>query len=145
MAQPTLELVTALRRTTLRLKQGAHFRWTHMGACVLGNLAQTVTRLSAEQIHRAALQKAGDWGQQAYDYCPTSGLPMDHIMSTLVDLGLNQDDIHHLERLSDPRVLRQLGITTTLLCRQDRNDVVAYLTAMADMLEQQREPQVMSA
>jgi hypothetical protein len=70
---------------------------------------------------------------------------MDHIMSTLVDLGLNQDDIHHLERLSDPRVLRQMGITTTLLCRQDRNDVVAYLTAMADMLEQQREPQVMSA
>lgn len=129
-------LIHALRMTALRLDSGAPFRWTHMGACICGNLAQTVTHLSAAEIHRAALQKAGDWGEQAYDYCPASGLPMDHIMGTLLQLGLGPSDIRHLERLSDPTVLRRLPLEQRMLNRLDRGDVVVYLNAWADLLEE---------
>jgi hypothetical protein len=129
-------LIQALRMTALRLDSGVQFRWTHMGACICGNLAQTVTRLSAADIHRAALQKAGDWGEQAYDYCPTSGLPIDHIMGTLMELGLGAADIRHLERLSDPQVLRRLPLEQQMLNRLERNDVILYLNTWADLLEE---------
>lgn len=129
-------LIQALRMTALRLDSGVPFRWTHMGACICGNLAQTVTHLSAADIHRAALQKAGDWGEQAYEYCPASGLPMDHIMGTLLQLGLKPADIRHLERLSDPYVLRRLPFEQQMLNRLERNDVIVYLTAWADLLQE---------
>ena len=129
-------LILALRMTALRLDSGAPFRWTHMGACICGNLAQTVTHLSAADIHRAALQKAGDWGEQAYDYCPASGLPMDHIMGTLLQLGLGAADIRHLERLSDPYVLRRLPVEQQMLNRLERSDVILYLTTWADLLQE---------
>jgi adenylate kinase family enzyme len=129
-------LILALRMTALRLDSGAPFRWTHMGACICGNLAQTVTHLSAADIHRAALQKAGDWGEQAYDYCPASGLPMDHIMGTLLQLGLGPADIRHLERLSDPYVLRRLPVEQQMLNRLERSDVILYLTTWADLLQE---------
>jgi hypothetical protein len=129
-------LIQALRMTALRLESGVPFRWTHMGACICGNLAQTVTQLSAADIHRAALQKAGDWGEQAYDYCPTSGLPMDHIMGTLLNLGLGAADIRHLERLSDPHVLRRLPLEQQMLSRLERDDVVLYLYTWADLLQE---------
>jgi hypothetical protein len=140
MATASWALISALRTTAERLDTGARFRWTHMGACICGNLAQTVTKLSAEDLHRAALQKAGDWGQQAYDYCPTSGFPIDHVMGAMMDLGLTSDDIHHLERLSGPEVLRQLPLQQQLLNRNDRADVVLYLRTWASLLERRLEP-----
>lgn len=136
MTMAIAPLIQALRMTALRLDSGVQFRWTHMGACICGNLAQTVTRLSAADIHRAALQKAGDWGEQAYDFCPTSGLPIDHIMGTLMDLGLGPADIRHLERLSDPQVLRRLPLEQQMLNRLERNDVILYLNTWADLLEE---------
>ena len=101
------DLIEALRRTASRLEAGADYRWTHMGSCNCGHLAQTVTCLPREEIHRLALEKAGDWGEQARQYCPTSGYPIDHVLTTLFDLGLARDDVWHLEPLSDPDVLRR--------------------------------------
>ena len=81
-----------------------------MGSCNCGHLAQTLTRLPKEEIHRMALERAGDWGEQAREYCSTSGFPMDHVLAVLFDAGLSRDDIWHFERLSDPRVLRRLPL-----------------------------------
>ena len=79
-----------------------------MGRCYCGLLAQTVTGLSAAEIHRRALEKASDWGEQACAYHPASGYPIDHVIQALLDLGVTRDDLWHLERLSDPDVLRRL-------------------------------------
>lgn len=135
MARPTLKLIDALRRTAARLKGGVTYRWTHMGACNCGHLAQTLTTFSREEIHALALQKAGDWGQQAYDYCPDSGYPIDHIIGVMMDAGMTQRDIDALERLSDPRVVKAMGANATGLDRRSRADVVAYMEAWATLLE----------
>lgn len=138
MAAPTLDLILALRATAARLRKGARFQWTHMGACICGNLVQTITDVDPAQLHRIALQRAGDWGEQAYDFCPTSGLPMDHVLGRLVEIGLRPEDIRHLERLSDPRILDTLGGRRMVLDHRNRDDVVRYLDAWAVLLEAER-------
>jgi hypothetical protein len=138
MARPTRVLVDALRRTAARLR-GTHaaFRWTHMGACNCGHLAQTLTDRSKDEIHRLAIEKAGDWGEHAVEYCATSGYPIDHVLSEMLDAGLELADVEHLERLSDRRVLRTLPAGERQLDRRSRADAIRYMTAWADLLEGQ--------
>ena len=135
MTTPSRTLVDALRATADRLDGGAHYTWTHMGACNCGHLAQTVTELSAAEIHRMALEKAGDWHEQVIDHCPTSGLPMDHLIDRLLELGLTRPDLAHLERLSAPEVLRELPEAERALDYRRRTHVVRYMRALADLLE----------
>lgn len=125
----------ALRVTAERIQSGAEFRWTHMGACNCGHLAQTVTRLSAAELRRIALEKRGDWAEQALEHCPSSGYPIDHVIETLLGLGLTRQDLAHLERLSDATVLRRLPAELrTRLSFRERDHVVAYLTAWSEYL-----------
>jgi len=130
------ELSQALRETALRLKEGAPYRWTHQGMCNCGHLAQTVTQLSKAEIHRLALEKQGDWAEHAIDFCADSGFPIDHVIESLLSLGLTRDDIAHLERLDDPKVLRRLPGNGQDIDKRDRNDVVAYMEAWATWLEE---------
>jgi hypothetical protein len=133
MAKPTVQLIDALRNTAKRLCSSGEFRWTHMGRCICGHLAQTITRFTPVQIHAMALQKAGDWEQQTYDYCPSSKYRIDFVIQSMLDLGLNRQDIACLEKLSDVRVLRYLGVTH--LDYRSAGDAVCYLNAFADILE----------
>ena len=137
MAQGNPRLIEALRQTARRLETGAEYRWTHMGSCNCGHLAQTVTGLSQHEIHRLALERAGDWSEQAREYCPASGYPMDHLIETLLDLGLTRDDLVHLERLDDRRILQQLLIAERDLDHRRRHDVVRYMRLWADLLERE--------
>lgn len=107
-----------------------------MGACNCGHLAQTVTRATPQELREWALQKPGDWTEQALEFCPTSGYPIDHVLGSLLELGLTAEDIGHLERLTCPRVLRGLPVERrTSLSHRERDDVIAYLRAWADLLE----------
>jgi hypothetical protein len=126
-------LVHALRTVADRLAAGAPFQWGHMGHCNCGHLAQVVTRRTAAEIHRAALlRQTGEWSEYANDYCP-SGALIDDIFEDLLALGMTRDDIAHLEDLSDPAVLRELG--RPHLRRNDRDDAIAYFRASADLVE----------
>lgn len=140
MARPEPRLIEALRSTAQRLESGASYRWTHMGMCNCGHLAQTVTGRRKEDLHRMAQEKAGDWSQQVVDYCPTSGFPMDHVITSLLDLGLTASDLRHLEWLSDSDILRQIPADPRsgpghYLDRRRRSDVVLYMRTWADQLE----------
>jgi hypothetical protein len=134
MARPTLELVRALRTTAARLDSGASYKWSHFGQCNCGNLAQTVTQLSPQEVYRAAFVRSGDWGEQAREFCKTSGYPIDFVLERMFALGMEPEDVHHLERLTDGRVLARLGVQT--LAHNRREDVVRYMHAWADLLEE---------
>ncbi|MCA9665654.1 MAG: hypothetical protein KC503_08700 [Myxococcales bacterium] len=134
-------LINALRTTAARLSRGARYQWTHMGACNCGHLAQTVTKRSRAEIHEAALEKAGDWGEQVIDHCPQSGYPIDHIITALLALGLTRADLAALERLADPAIRRRIDLAALgldsleQLSHRRREHVVAYMNAWADLLE----------
>jgi len=144
MARPTTALVDALMQTAARLRDGAIYQWSHMGACNCGHLAQTVTKISRAELHAIALERAGDWRDQVIEFCPTSGLPMDHVIATMVDLGLSTEDLAHLERLTSPYVLAKLsernGAPSGMpdaprhLDYRKRDDVVLYLETWARAL-----------
>lgn len=135
MAHPTPELVVALRRTAARLKDGVRYRWSHFAVCNCGNLAQTITDLEPDAIYEAAMQRPGDWGEQAREYCPTSGLAMDAIVGRILDLGLEKEDIRHLERLTHPHVLRAIPEERRPLKHTRREDTVLFMETWADLLE----------
>jgi hypothetical protein len=131
-----LDLAHALTVTARRLREGAPYNWTHQGMCNCGHLAQTVTKKTRQEIHAYALQKVGEWADHAVDHCPGSGYPIDHIIDELVALGMTTDDIVHLERLDDARVLRALPGGKRDLKKNNRDDVVLYMETWARMLSE---------
>jgi hypothetical protein len=136
MAIANTQLVRALRDTAARLDSGATYQWAHMGACNCGHLAQTLTRIDRAELHRLALVRAGDWGEQSVEYCPTSGLPIDHVITTMLEAGLELRDLSELERLSAPDVLARIPREQRPLERRERAHVVLYLRAWAELLEE---------
>jgi hypothetical protein len=81
------------------------------------------------------MQSHGNWTEQLNDYCPTSGLLMDDLITELLAAGFIVDDLQHLEMLSDPQVLSYLPSGSKHLTRNVKSDVVAYLKAWSVMME----------
>ncbi len=143
MAKPKIELVQAMRRTAQKMEESTVYQWGHMGSCNCGHLVQEVTKLTKAEIHDYAMRtRGGDWSEQALDYCPTSGYLMDQVISIMIDAGLEVHDFKHLERLSDKAVLQYLPVSERHLQHNHRRDVVKYLLAWANMLEDQLLSQV---
>lgn len=138
MAIPNPELITALRKTIHKLKEGAAYEWGHMGSCNCGNLAQELIFMTKDEIHRHAMAKSGDWNEQLSEYCPSSGYPMDLMISKMLEKGLKIDDLRHLERLSDPIVLREIPWDRRMqMNKNSRNDVILYLEKWLEIMENQ--------
>lgn len=136
MAQPTIELITALRNTAEKLKQGAHYAWGNHGACNCGNLLQSVTQLSETQILQYAHCGIGEWTELAEDYCGITNAPVNMLLTELQKIGLTPTDIHNLEYLEDKEVLKQLPGGFRWLKRNVREDVIVYFETFADLLEE---------
>lgn len=137
MTKANPELIAALRRTAINLQKNSPYQWGHMGSCNCGHLAQEITSLSKKEIHARALRsRSGDWNEQLIDYCPTSGLPLDEVISEMLAAGLDREDLKQLERLSNPAILNLIPGKPNLQ-HNKREDVVAYLTAWAKLLEEE--------
>ena len=99
--------------------------------------------MDRHQIHARAMERSGDWSEQLKDYCPSSGLSMDDLIATMVSFGFTLDDLTHLERLSDPKVLRSLPEHDRHLKHNLKADVVKYLYQWADILESELVDEIM--
>jgi len=140
MAKPSLELIQAIRQAARKLEASPRYQWGHMGACNCGFLAQEVTQLTKEDIHKRAMLGQGDWSEQLNDYCPTNGLPFDEVISKLIRLGFDTIDLQHLERLSNPAILRALPADKRNLMYNRKADVVLYMKVWAEQLERRQDP-----
>jgi hypothetical protein len=136
MAIPTIELISALRNTAKKLKQGAPYMWGHMGACNCGNLAQALTGFTKAEIHAFAMRGVGDWSEQVEEYCNSAGAPLDLVIEKLLSAGLTQQDLISLERLSADKVLNKLPIDKRELSKNNKLDVILYMNTWADVLEE---------
>lgn len=135
MARATIDVIQALRTTAFNLAKATDYQWGHMGSCNCGYLAQAITKLTKREIHATAMKSYGDWSEQLNDYCPSSGLPMDGIISQMLESGFEREDLTHLERLSDPTVLQRLTGERRYLRHNSREDVILYLQTWAAVLE----------
>ena len=106
-----------------------------MGSCNCGNLAQVITNKNKAEIHKSAMRRHGDWNEQLIDYCPTSGLPIDHIIDEMLNFGFTRNDLSHLEKLSDQNILKHLPLELRYLKHNIKKDVILYLKTWALSLE----------
>ena len=170
MAYASTSLVVALRKTAARLRrEKVTYRWSSFAHCNCGHLAQTITGLGPAEIQRRAMRREGDWAGQArnlvtrpfpdFDFgdrpaldegawepenvgaCTVTGTPLDQVLEQMYAVGLTADDVGHLERLTDRQVRRRLGTHKEDFPHHRRENVVAYLEAWADLLEEQLEPE----
>jgi hypothetical protein len=130
------EIIQTLRNAAQKINQSPSYQWGHMGLCNCGFLAQEITSLTKEEIHRRAMQRHGDWTEQLNDYCPASGLPMDDLITELIDLGFTRQELQHLEKLSDNEVLKGIPFSERNLKHNVKEDVVRYLHTWANGLEE---------
>ena len=137
MATPTIHLITALREAAQRLKDGAHYAWGNHGACNCGHLLQVMTSFSEQEILRYAHTGIGEWTELGEEYCINTGTPLGLMVKGLQEAGLTATDIHHIEYLSDKKVLQYLPGGFRWLKKNRREDVVLYFEAFADLLEEQ--------
>lgn len=137
MARVSISLIQALREATSELEKSKSYQWGHMGLCNCGHLAQVVCKMDSQSIHQYALQGQGDWSEQTLAYCPTSGLPFDWIISELINFGFDAQDLRHLEKLSDPKVLAHPTVLGKRLLHNKKEDVVEYLNAWTRVLEEE--------
>lgn len=137
MAHPNVDLISALRETATRLKNGAPYAWGNHGACNCGNLMQVVGNMSKEEILQFAHTGIGEWTELAEDFCPVTDAPWSLLISKLQQIGLTPSDIHNLEYLEDKKVLAQLPGGFRWLKRNVREDVIVYFETYAQMLEEQ--------
>jgi hypothetical protein len=137
MAKPSIEIANVLRTIARRIESSESYQWGHMGLCNCGFLAQQVTRLTKAEIHQRAMQRHGDWTEQLNDYCPTSGLPMDDLIAELIAFGFDADDLKHLEKLSDGKILQRIPFHERDLRHNSKKDVVKYLKTWASWVEEQ--------
>lgn len=144
MARVTQDTIDALVSAAANLEAADDYQWGHMGSCNCGFLAREVSRLDKSTIHRAALQRYGNWTEQLNDYCPTSGLLMDDLITTLLDAGFDIDDLKHLETLSKPEVLRSLPSNSRDLKHNVKHDAVTYMRAWAAFLLSDLAPNAMT-
>jgi hypothetical protein len=135
MAVPSLQLISSLRETAKRLRNGAHYAWGHHGACNCGNLLQVLTPLNEKEILTYAHTGAGEWTELAEEYCSVTNAPVNWVLSKLMEAGLTPTDVHHIEYLTDRAVLNHLPGGFRWLKRNVREDVMLYFEAFANMLE----------
>jgi hypothetical protein len=137
MAKANPRLIEAIEKTVAKLSNGAAYQWGHMGACNCGNLAQELTLLTKAEIHHYAMQKHGDWNEQILDYCPSSGYPIDLMISKMLEYGLTLEDLANLERLSDKEILNRIPKEIRdQVNKNSRADVILYLETWAKILRE---------
>jgi hypothetical protein len=136
MANPNTELVDALRTTAARLKNGGYYAWGNHGACNCGNLVQSLTKLSKEEILKYAQSGIGEWTELAEEYCENTNAPVNLLIQKLEEAGLTPADIHNIEYLRDTAVLSALPGGFRWLKRNVREDVIVYFETFANLLEE---------
>jgi hypothetical protein len=135
MARANFKLINAIKKAAHKIENGTDYQWGHMGGCNCGHLAQELTTFTKREIHEYAMRKSGDWTDQVQDYCSSSQMPMDEIISTMMESGLERRDMIELERLNNHEVRLFMGEVGKSLSHNSKRDVVKYMKAWAEMLE----------
>lgn len=136
MAKASESLIRILRRTAESIETGSKYAWGHVGMCNCGHLIQSVTALSPSQIiHKAQKNYLDEWSEYANDYCTTTGSHVDDLIHALIKEGFSSDDIHHIEYLSEKKVLHALPGGFRYLRKNDKYDVALYMRTWASLLE----------
>lgn len=136
MARATPFLVEKLREAAATIENAGDYNWGHIGRCNCGHLVQSMTDFSAKEIFAMAQKNYIDeWTEFANDYCPNDGASVDQLMDTLIAHGFELKDIHQLEYLSNPKVLKAIPGSPRSLEKGKPRNAALYMRTWAALLE----------
>jgi hypothetical protein len=136
MARATPQLIEKLREAAANIETGGDYTWGHIGRCNCGHLVQCMTDFSAKDIYSIAKDNYIDeWTEFANDYCPSNGASVDAITDVLLSNGFELKDVHQLEYLSNPEVLKAIPGGPRRLEKGKARDAALYMRTWAGLLE----------
>lgn len=136
MARATPLLIEKLREAAANIESAGEYNWGHIGRCNCGHLVQCMTDFSAKEIFAMARKNYVDeWTEFANDYCPNDGASVDQLMDVLICHGFELKDIHQLEYLSNPRVLKAIPGSPAALEKGKPRNAALYMRTWAALLE----------
>jgi hypothetical protein len=136
MARATPLLIAKLREAASKIEDARDYNWGHIGRCNCGHLVQCLTDFSAAEIFSMAQKNYVDeWSEFANDYCPNDGASVDQLMDVLFAHGFELKDIHQLEYLSNPEVLKAIPGGPRTLEKGKPENAALYMRTWAALLE----------
>lgn len=150
------KLITALRLAATAIETRSFaYDYARNTTCNCGVLYCAIAGKSAEDL-RLKLPRVGNptnWRKLAGEHCPITGVPTNEIFRTLTETGLTAQDIGELEECGNEKVLSRLNVklapapknmlekwlnrmgkNRTFAHYRDRDFVVKYMRAWADLL-----------
>lgn len=138
MAKANLKIIAVLERTIKKLQnKNTKYDWKMIGCCNAGCLIRAaIPGLSVRDLHIAGIQKHGDWEMLETLYRERSTYKIDNILSELYAMGFEQGDFTEVENLSNEEILSRIEREGEAIKRDNRENVIRYFKAWAQMLRE---------
>ena len=151
-------LQQALRETATQItSEDSRYNWEHVCSCNCGSLVCNLLDIDPRKLlfafngiaqefvkRNSACPTYTQLALHRAETCHVTKLPLDDLFRMLYDAGLSYDDIHELEFLCNPEVLKRLGYEDVppqknggKYHRQAAN-TAAYMNEWADMLDEKQ-------
>jgi hypothetical protein len=137
------KLIAALRAAADEVEKNPDaYDWGLTTKCNCGIVAQHITGISANDLWKK-LSTVGLWRSIIAENlnCRATGLPMDSVVTAMMEVGMSEQDFKDLEYLSNQKVLDALGIESMSNdehCQyDDRESFIAYARKWAELLEKE--------
>jgi hypothetical protein len=139
------------------------YNWRNQGQCNCGLVIQALTdkgRKDVQEMFSDGVEQADKYTNQEFDTtwknlakasCSVTGKPLTEVFQQLHDLGMNVEDMVHLEYLDNPAIYKESGIqlerpkvTTNFWGKQkvqrdrwydNKNNLIKYLKAWIRIID----------
>lgn len=124
------------------------YEWNDRTRCNCGIVASEVMQTTAPKLKKLLPPIYVDgafyptWSSMADKFCSASGFSENEVFRRLFSAGFGYDDFLHLEELSHPEIVKRLRLNRGAkipVLRSRKSDVIAYLRAWAEGIEDYRE------
>jgi hypothetical protein len=128
----TKQLIDGLRTAADWIESGkVEYFWGSPESCNCGILAQAILRVTPTEIQDTC--EHGNWYEEV-NRCHQTGIPINHIVKALIDVGMKSTDFVNLEYLIFEGVKPEISKLHYYHYTNAKN-VISYMRTWADSLE----------
>lgn len=141
------KLIEAIRETIIDLETGRReYSWSEASTCNCGILTRNISNLTYKQLRDMIEESdmnicdnSALWSNKIT--CTVTNAPLQEVFKKMYEVGLTKEDIIHLERLSDSKIL---SLTNIDISQGDyymrKENVLLYFRAWLRILEREETP-----
>lgn len=132
-----MKKIEVLKKALDMLNNGFEYNFTDVDRCNCGVVLKAAGLTSAEINETESLYSYTYFTN--IGHCSVTGMPFCKVQAMFIQLGFTKNDIINLEKLSDETILSKAG---NLKNYANKNNLIKYLTAWIEILEEETPYQV---